>query len=197
MSKILKGSVACVGVLATIACLSAAAKSPEKEDAPAATTAATPQPPPEMAALYPRIGTWKVVIRTQPSESAPKGGVDEGVMVMKKGPGGFSIVQEFSSQGSSGNLVGQSYAWWDAKAKQYKSVWCDNLQGCVDFTTAVSGNSWSVELDGEANGKKVHTVIRATMSADRNTIHEEAASSYDGGPARTESISEYKRVTDR
>ena len=191
MSKGVKPSVVSIGDLFASTTLLVASKPAEEASA---SVASGPQPPPEMAALYPRIGTWIVVIRALPSESSPKGGVDKGVMVMKKGPGGFSIVQEFSSQGSSGNLVGQSYAWWDAKAKQYKSVWCDNLQGCVDFATVVSGNSWSVALDGEANGKKVHTVIRATMSADRNTIHEEAASSYDGGPARTESISEYKRV---
>lgn len=185
MSKRLKGVVS-AGVLWMGTCMAAA------EEMPAATG---PQPPPEMAALYPRIGTWQVVIRTQPSESAPQGGVDKGVMEMKKGPGGFSIVQTFSSDGSSGHIVGESYAWWDVKAKAYRSVWCDNLQGCAEFTTLVAGNSWSVALDGEANGKKVHTVIRATMSADHNTIHEEAASSYDGGPARTESISEYKRVS--
>jgi len=133
-------------------------------------------------------------MRTAPSESLPKGGVDQGVMVMKRGPGGFSIVQEFSSHGVSGDVVGQSYAWWDSKAKAYKSVWCDNLQGCVDFTTAVTGNSWTVELDGVANGNKVHTVIHATMSADHNTIHEEVANAYDGGPARVETVSEYTRV---
>jgi hypothetical protein len=155
---------------------------------------AGPQPPPEMAALYPRIGTWQVIMRTAPGASLPKGGVDKGVMVMKKGPGGFSIVQEFSSHGSSGDVVGQSYAWWDAKAKAYKSVWCDNQQGCIDFTTAIAGNSWTVELDGEANGKKVHTTIRATMSADHNTIREEVANAYDGGPARVETVSEYRRV---
>lgn len=160
-------------------------------------TDAGPQPPPEMAALYPRIGTWKVEMRTAPSESLPKGGVDNGVMVMKKGPGGFSIVQEFSSHGVSGDVVGQSYAWWDAKAKAYKSVWCDNMQGCVDFTTAVAGNSWTVELDGVANGKKVHTTIHATISADHNRIHEEVANAYDGGSAKVETVSEYTRVADR
>ena len=109
MSKSLKWSAPCVGILLASTCMLVAGKpASESENAPAA--AAGPQPPPEMSALYPRIGTWKVVIRTMPSESSPKGGVDEGVMVMKKGPGGFSIVQEFSSQGSSGNLVGQSYA---------------------------------------------------------------------------------------
>ncbi|NII74868.1 hypothetical protein FHW84_003464 [Dyella sp. SG562] len=157
---------------------------------------AGPQPPPEMAALYPRIGTWKVLMRTGPSESLPKGGVDNGVMVMKKGPGGFSIVQEFTSHGTSGDVVGQSYAWWDAKAKAYKSVWCDNMQGCVDFVTVVKGNSWTVELDGESNGKKVHTTIRATMSADHNRIEEEVANAYDGGPMHVETVSYYTRIPD-
>lgn len=156
-----------------------------------------PQPPAEMAALYPRIGTWQVVMRTAPSESLPKGGVDNGVMVMKKGPGGFSIVQDFSSHGVSGDVVGQSYAWWDAKAKAYKSVWCDNMQGCVDFTTAIAGNSWTVELDGVANGKQVHTTIHATISADHKHIHEEVANAYDGGPAKVETVSEYTRIADR
>ena len=147
-----------------------------------------------MSALYPRIGTWQVVIRTEPGESAPKGGIDKGVMTIKKGPGGYSIVQDFWSRGSSGHTIGQSYTWWDTSAKAYKSVWCDNTQGCTEFVTVISGNSWTVEFDGLANGKKIHTTIHAVMSADRNTIHEEVANAYDGGPARTETISDYKRV---
>jgi hypothetical protein len=160
-------------------------------NAPAATNA---QPPAQMSQVYPRIGTWQVTIRTQPGKDMPQGGVDKGVMTIKKGPGGFSIVQDFWSRGSSGNTVGQSYTWWDDKVKTYKSVWCDNQQGCTEFTTAIDGNSWTVELDGEANGEKVHTTIHATMSADHNAIHEEVASATNGGPAKVESISEYKRV---
>lgn len=198
MSKRLNRSIALTGALFAVLYTAAEGKMPTTgENTPATTatpTAASPQPPHEMAALYPRIGTWNVVIRTEPGESAPKGGLDKGVMTMKKGPGGFSIVQDFWSRGSSGYTVGQSYAWWDAAAKAYKSVWCDNMQGCMEFVTVVTGNSWTVEFDSQANGKKVHTTIRATMSPDQNTIHEEAANSYDGGPARTETVSEYTRV---
>ncbi len=199
MPNVRNWPVAWIGgaLLATVCTVAAGKASPAGDDRTAAAdapAAAGAQPPPEMSALYPRIGTWRVVIRTLPSESLPEGGVDEGVMVMKKGPGGFSIVQEFSSQGSSGKVTGQSYAWWDAGAKAYKSVWCDNVQGCVEFTTAVAGNSWTVVLDGEANGKRVHTVIRATMSPDKDAIHEEVSNSYDGGPARTETVSDYTRV---
>lgn len=187
-----------IGVLSAITCMAAEARMFAADDgkpsAVAAPTAASPQPPGEMSALYPRVGTWQVVIRTLPGASSPKGGIDRGMMTIKKGPGGFSIVQDFSSRGSSGYTVGQSYTWWDTSAKAYKSVWCDNMQGCIEFTTVLAGNSWTVELDNEANGEKIHTTIRATMSADHNAIHEEAASSHNGGPAKTETISDYKRV---
>jgi len=129
-----------------------------------------------------------------PSKNLPSGGVDKGVATIKKGPGGFSIVQDFWSRGTGGYAVGQSYTWWDGNAKAFKSVWCDNVQGCTEFTTEIDGNSWTVELDGEANGENVHTTIRATMSPNHNAIHEEVANSYNGSPAKTETISEYKRV---
>ncbi|GLQ48479.1 hypothetical protein GCM10007862_35300 [Dyella lipolytica] len=151
-------------------------------------------PPPEMSALYPRIGKWNVTIRTEPGRSSPKGGIDRGVMTITKGPGGFSIVQDFWSRGTSGNVVGQSYAWWDPHAKSYKSVWCDNMQGCTEFTTVVEKNTWTVELDSEADGENVHTVIHAAMSADHNTIHEEVTNSYNHGTAETATVSDYKRV---
>ena len=152
------------------------------------------EPKTEMNLLYPRIGTWHVTIRTEPAKSSLSKGLDKGVMTITKGPGGFSIVQEFWSRGTSGYVKGQSYTWWDDAARAYKSVWCDNTQGCTEFTTAISGRSWTVELDSKADGKKVHTVIRATRSENWGTIHEEVSSSYDGGPARLESVSEYVRV---
>lgn len=115
-------------------------------------------------------------------------------MTITKGPGGFSVVQDFWSRGTSGYVAGQSYTWWDPQAKSYKSVWCDNMQGCTEFTTVIAGNAWTVELDSEAGGDKVHTIIHATMSADHNAIHEEIANSYNGRPPQTEIVSDYKRV---
>jgi hypothetical protein len=157
-------------------------------------TASGPHVPPEMDRLYPRIGKWQATIRTLPGPASPQGGVDNGIMTIRKGPGGYSIVQEFRSHGASGSLVGQSYTWWDEPTGSYKSVWCDNMQGCTEFTTMIKGNTWTVELDGTANGSKVHTTIRATMSADHGCIHEEFANAYDGGPPRTETVSEYRRM---
>lgn len=158
------------------------------------TETASAQPAAQMSQLYPRIGTWQVTIHTQPSQGSPQGGIDKGVMTIKKGPGGFSIVQDFWSRGSGGYTVGQSYTWWDNNTKSYKSVWCDNMQGCTEFTTVIEGNSWTVQLDGMANGETVHTTIHATMSADHKAIHEEVSSAYNGGPAKLESVSEYKRT---
>ena len=156
----------------------------------------TNMPPPEMSALYPRVGKWNVVVRTEPGRSSPKGGVDRGVMTIVKGPGGFSVVQDFWSNGTSGHVVGQSYTWWDAQSKAYKSVWCDNMQGCTEFTTTIHGNTWTVEFDSQAGSEKVHTVIRAQMSEDHNAIHETVANSYNGGPAQTETVSDYKRIVE-
>lgn len=190
----MKRSMTLIHVLSAMLCMAAAGTAAATTDDTLASTPAGGTPPPQMSALYPRIGKWHVTIRTEPGKSSPKGGLDRGVMTMTKGPGGFSIVQDFWSRGTSGYIVGQSYAWWDTQAKAYKSVWCDNQQGCTEFTTAISGDSWTTELDGEANGEKVHTVIHAVMSKDHNTIHEEVSNAYNGGPARVETVSDYKRV---
>ncbi|WP_233842596.1 hypothetical protein [Dyella sp. 2HG41-7] len=183
-----------IGFLLASACPAAIAGHDGGKDVSAGTKDASATPLAQMSLLYPRIGTWQVTIRTMPSKSLPSGGVDKGVATIKKGPGGFSIVQDFWSRGTGGYAVGQSYTWWDSNAKAFKSVWCDNAQGCMEFTTEIDGNSWTVELDGETNGEKVHTTIRATMSPNHNAIHEEVANSYNGSPAKTETISEYKRV---
>ena len=98
-------------------------------------------PPSEMSVLYPRIGRWEATIRSQPNAELPKGGIDKGLMIVEKGPGGFSVVQNFHSTGASGDLRGQSFTWWDKETKTYKSVWCDNQQGCTAFTTVIHGNS--------------------------------------------------------
>jgi hypothetical protein len=190
----MKTSNTLAGLLLLSVCQTTMAGHDEGKVASATTAAAMATVPAQMSLLYPRIGTWQVTIRTMPNKSLPSGGIDKGVASIKKGPGGFSIVQDFWSRGAGGYTVGQSYTWWDSNAEAYKSVWCDNAQGCIEFNTAVKGDSWTVELDGMANGVKVHTTIRATMSQDHNAIHEEVANSYNDGPATTETISEYKRV---
>ncbi|MFC4764243.1 hypothetical protein [Dyella koreensis] len=189
----MKKSIAFICVLSVVPCMAAVGRASAAPDAKAL-QAATSTPPSEMSALYPRIGKWNVTLRTVPGRSSTKAGVDHGVMTITKGPGGFSVVQDFWSRGTSGHVVGQSYTWWDPRAKSYKSVWCDNMQGCTEFTTVIAGNAWTVELDSEAGGDKVHTIIHATMSADHNAIHEETANSYNDGPSQTETVSEYKRI---
>ncbi|WP_266158717.1 hypothetical protein [Dyella silvatica] len=188
----MKGLITLICAVFVMPCMAATGKASATADdkaPPLATNA-----PAEMSLLYPRIGQWNVTIRTLPGKSSPKGGVDHGVMTNTKGPGGFSVVQNFWSRGSSGHVVGQSYTWWDARAKTYKSVWCDNLQGCAEFTTSITGNAWTVEMDSEAGGEKIHTIIHASMSADHTAIHEEVANAYDGGPSQAETVSDYKRI---
>jgi hypothetical protein len=201
--KIMKLSAVPFCILLVPICSSAQQNNPavasSQDNAKAATSSmlAGTHAPAEMNKLYPRIGEWQATIRTMPGPGSPEGGVDQGVMVIRKGPGGFSIVQDFQSHGFSGHLIGQSYTWWDSRTKAYKSVWCDNMQGCTEFTTVIQGNSWTVELDGTTNGTKVHTTIHATLSQDHNRIHEEFKNSYDGGPPRIVTVGEYRRVSAR
>jgi hypothetical protein len=185
-------------MMLTTGALAGGTRRPALSDQPSAkqgiTASTTVAPNREITLLYPRLGTWDVTIRTEPAADSPHTGLDKGVATISKGPGGLSIVQKFWSRGTSGFIKGQSYTWWDGPTSTYKSVWCDNTQGCTEFTTAISGRSWTTELDGEADGKKVHTIIRATMSENLSTIREEVTSSSDGGPLKLESVSEYIRV---
>lgn len=95
-----------IGFLLVSACQAAMAGHDGGKEASAATKAASAAPAAQMSLLYPRIGTWQVTIRTMPSKNLPSGGVDKGVATIKKGPGGFSIVQDFWSRGTGGYAVG-------------------------------------------------------------------------------------------
>src|SRR4051794_35222282 len=53
------------------------------------------KPSPEAQKLYSMVGTWSATIKTEPGPRSPKGATDKGSMVVKKGPGGFSVVQDF------------------------------------------------------------------------------------------------------
>jgi hypothetical protein len=181
-------------LLASGCLMATAAVGPQRAEAADSVPPVNNKAPAEMSKLYPRIGQWQVTIHTLPGAGSPQGGIDHGTMTIKPGPGGYSVVQDFSSHGDSGDEIGQSYTWWDIPSKSYKSVWCDNQQGCTEFTTVIEGSSWSTELDGVADGKKVHTAIHASMTPDHNCIHEEVTASYDGSAPRTETISEYQRV---
>jgi hypothetical protein len=154
-----------------------------------------PKPPAEIQKMMPMLGTWSATIKTEPGPWAPKGGTDKGSMIVKKGPGGFSIMQEFKSNGSTGPFVGHGNIWWDKNANHFGDLWCDSIAGCTLASSQMEGDKkWTVDMNGEMQGKKVKTTINGSMSDDGNSMHEDFMQSFDGSPATKTMSIDYKRV---
>jgi hypothetical protein len=77
-------------------------------------------------------GTWNITIVLEPSEQMPKGGKGHGEEVWKPGPGGFSLIEEYSSTGDEGEISGLGVFWWDRDAARFQVTWCDSTSttGC-------------------------------------------------------------------
>lgn len=167
----------------------------DKAAAPAGGAPEMPKPSPEAQKLYSMVGTWSATIKTEPGPWSPKGGSDKGSMTVKKGPGGFSVVQDFKSSGSFGPFVGHGNIWWDKNAGHYGDLWCDSMAGCTVASSQMEGDKkWTVEMNGEMQGKKVKTTINGSMSEDGNSMHEEFMQSFDGSPATKTMSIDYKRI---
>jgi len=79
------------------------------------------------------LGTWHTAETFEVSDMMPKGGKGTGTAVIKPGPGGLSVVEDYHSHSAAGSFEGHGVFWWDDKAQGYKSVWCDSTtpSGCV------------------------------------------------------------------
>ena len=152
------------------------------------------KPAPEMLPVLSTVGTWSAVVKNEPSPWNPKGSTDKGTMVMSKGPGGSSVIQDFRSNGPMGPYQGHAIIYWDTIAKKQSSVWCDNVSGCVFGVTKMDGDKkWSTEMEQEFQGKKMKMVSHGTI-VDPNTMHEEFTQSVDGGPMQKIMTIDYKRA---
>ena len=93
-----------------------------------------PKPSPEQLRMNKMmIGTWHTAETFEVSDMMPKGGKGTGTAVIKSGPGGLSVVEDYNSHSDSGAFSGHGVFWWDDKAQGYKSVWCDSTTpaGCA------------------------------------------------------------------
>src|SRR5262249_61534696 len=81
-----------------------------------------PKPGPEAQHLYGMVGTWSATVKTEPGPWMPKGGTDKGSMTVTKGPGGFSIEQNFKSNGSFGAFYGHGTLGWEKNAQEDKGL---------------------------------------------------------------------------
>src|SRR5581483_1797900 len=102
-----------------------------------------PTPAPEMQRLAKMlVGTWKVDEDWAPGGTKPNGGKGTGHSVIRLGPGGFSLIEDFvddTMQQHQHNVM-----WWDKKSKRFKAVGCDDLsgEGCSGVGDGTAGGQW-------------------------------------------------------
>ena len=103
--------------------ISALAAAQIKEQAP------KPRPAPEMQRVAKMlVGAWNIEEDFAPGGSRPNGGKGTGHSVIRLGPGGFSVIEDFVDPA----VHLHSLIWWDKVAQRFKTAGCDDLgdQGC-------------------------------------------------------------------
>lgn len=117
------------------------------------------KPSPEMTKLIKMFsGSWTTAEKFEPGPMMPKGGSSKGNAVFKPGPGGMSLIEEYSSpHGAMGPFTGRAVIWWDAKAGAYKSTWCDSMSPeCMVGTSKFEGDKLvSTPQEMDMGGQKM------------------------------------------
>ena len=142
-------------------------------------------------------GKWSIHEEDLPSPMAPKGGTSEGREVWKAGPGGLSLVEDYSSNGAAGEFRGMSVT-WDEAGKGYRSIWCDNTQsdGCIVMSKPGQweGDRLVLGDEREIGGKMV--VFRETVSEITPTSFKQMVEVQEsGGPFKTTVVIHAKKLS--
>lgn len=112
-----------------------------------------PHPGPEMERVFEAfVGTWQVRETFEVSRSQ-EGKAREGTASYRIGPG-YSLIEDYRSNGSAGMLHFFAILWWDTSAHVYRLLTCANNEGCqVRGTAKWEGkelvNSWEEKVDGK------------------------------------------------
>jgi hypothetical protein len=108
---------------------------------------------PEMGRLLNAfVGKW-VVKETFEVSASKQGRTREGTATFRAGPG-FSLIEEYRSNGSAGDLRFLALLWWDPKSQVYPLLTCANNDGCrLRGTARWEGmnlvNTWEEEIEGK------------------------------------------------
>jgi hypothetical protein len=104
-----------------------------KPDASAATkpdpNADRPKPSAEMKKLAHLIGgRWQVEEKFEISPFTPQGGEGKGTEIVHRGPGGLSLILNYSSTGTMGEAHGNGIVTWSPAEGVFQQFWVDNGQ---------------------------------------------------------------------
>lgn len=75
---------------------------------------------PEVDKLRFLLGDWKIDSVYPKSDLFPNGGEEHGTYSCHAGPGGFSVVANFSADGLEGHIEGLDVTTWDPQEKVYR-----------------------------------------------------------------------------
>jgi hypothetical protein len=160
-------------VLAVFCCMTVAAQDAGAPAKPKAAKPAgqaqqmpMPTPTPEMTKLIKTLsGTWNVNEKHEPNPMMPNGGDGKGTAKIWAGPGGLSLMENYSSSGAMGSFKGMGTWWWDPKAQVFHGLWCDNMtpNGCdTSGSTKWEGNNLVGTMQGDMGGQMM--TMRFTYS---------------------------------
>jgi hypothetical protein len=135
------------------------ATNPATQPAAAPTQRTEPRPGAQIEKLLHAFeGTWSIKEELVPDAASPSGATGEGKIVWRRGPGGFSVIEDYQSKQGSREIVGLAVFWWDEAAQGYRTIWCDstNPGGCINFKNVArwAGEQLVLVEDYEVNGKK-------------------------------------------
>ena len=125
----------------------------------AADPATEPKPGPQIEKLLRALeGTWSIKEKLAPDAASPRGATGEGKIVWRRGPGGFSVIEDYQSKQGTREITGLGVFWWDDAAQGYRTIWCDstNPGGCINFKSVAHRADGQLALveDYEVNGKR-------------------------------------------
>jgi len=189
-------SLLCAGVAAQQTKHKDGKKASTKSEMPAGMPMAKPSP--QIVKLADKIvGAWNTNEDFEVSEMMPKGGKGHGTAIIKKGPGGLSLTEDYRSRGGMGSFAGHGVFWWDEKANGFKSVWCDNTSptGCSvsNGLGKWEGNDVVFNDEQEMMGKKMAMKeVYTDMKPSSFTMTMEG--SQDGGPMKRQMTIKYTKA---
>jgi len=108
-----------------------------------------PQPSPEIASLAKALtGEWSLSVKFEPSASAPNGLTNKGEETWRRGPGGFTLLEEEHLRMPENGLFLLGILWWNTATNNLRAMECQNL---LRYTCDVKGaqNDITMNWDGK------------------------------------------------
>jgi len=140
-----------------------------------------PKPGPEMDRVKFLIGTWNLTGEYAKSSMVPQGGKSSGWYTGQLGPGGFSVIADFESDGPFGKEIGHQVFTWEPKQSVYTVVTVGNFPGAIIGKAHWDGDNLITESEFEFGGAKMSNRAIYSKLQDKS-IHIEESSRMGDGP---------------